>query len=207
MRRNGPGAAIAASDCSTKEGYLPGGTALLFKGQHSRRILSRASDKWGRFCYALLSGKDETVIPVLVLYHVCQKRESVTSPNTSYAREVNHLRLKGHKYPDPHAQFNDVGKLLYEWNNLGCRPIITGDFNSDTCDNDLRDFMSKHGLFDLVSDLNQPPPLRTYTNGKKRMDFILGDTHVLKTLCAPAGPLLSMVDLSPTTLPSGRTLA
>ena len=115
MRRDGPGAAIPASDYSIKQGYLPGDTALLFKGQHSRRILSHASDKWERSCYALLSGKDKTVIPVLVLYHVYQKRGSVTTPNTSYAQEVDHLRLKGHKYPDPRAQlFNGVGKLLYE---------------------------------------------------------------------------------------------
>ena len=174
MRRDGPGAAITASDYLIKEGYIPGGTALLFKGQHSGRILSRASDKWGRFCYALLGRKDETVVPILVLYRVCQKRGSVTSPNTSYACEVNHLRLKGCKYPDPRAQlFHDVGKLLYEWNNLGYLPIITGDFNSVTCDGDLREFMSKHGLFDLVSDPNQGPPPRIYTNGKTRLDFIL----------------------------------
>ena len=98
---------------------------------------------------------------------MCQKRGSVTSPNTSYAREVNHLRLKGHKYPDPRAQLlHDVGKLLYEWNDLGYHRIITGDFNSDTCDSDLREFMSKHDLFDLVSDLTIPPPPELTQTGK-----------------------------------------
>ena len=32
MRRDGPGIAVAASDHSEKQGYLPGGTALTMKG-------------------------------------------------------------------------------------------------------------------------------------------------------------------------------
>ena len=73
IQRDGPGAAIAASDYSEKEGYLPGGTALLMKGNQCGRVSRQFPDKMGQICYMLLNGKVDTVITFLVLYRVCQK--------------------------------------------------------------------------------------------------------------------------------------
>ena len=183
-RRDGPGISIAASDYSEKEGYLPGGTALLLKGNQCGRVSKRYPDKLGRYCFVLMHGKGNVVIPILTLYRVCQKRGSTTTPNTSYAREINHLRLKGHKYPDPRAQLlKDIGKLLYEWTNLGYHPILMGDFNSDPNNEDLRDFMSRHGLIDLI-DKNEGTPVRTYAYGRKHLDLLLGDKHVFELVQA-----------------------
>ena len=114
MRRDGPGIATAASDYSEKEGYLPGGTILPMKGFQRGCNVCRFSDRMGHFCYMLLNSKDGTVVPFLVLYRVCQKRGTTTTPNTSYMREVNHLCLQGHKYPDPRAQtLKYIDNLLY----------------------------------------------------------------------------------------------
>ena len=104
---------------------MPGGTALIMKSSQYGRVFKRVPDRMGRFSYMLMNGKDNTVIPVLVLYRVCQRKGTTTTPNTSYMRECNAICLQGHKDLDPRAQLlKDIGKLLSKWTEKGHHPLI-----------------------------------------------------------------------------------
>jgi hypothetical protein len=52
------------------------------------------------------------------------------------------------------------------------------DANSDIDERNLNRFIQQHGLIDLLTHVNEGTPPRTYTRGKRRVDFPLGDMHV-----------------------------
>ena len=59
-----------------------------------------------------------------------------------------------------------------------------GNFNSNPTDPDLASFMNRHGLVDLINEKNGGTPPRTYANGSKRLDLLLGGVYMLNTVQA-----------------------
>ena len=170
----------ASASCKNKEiGYLPGGTAMLARGRVSGRIEKRVSDELGRFNYMTFRGKDDTGVIMINMYRVCQKKGSKTGPDTAYMQQIEGLREKGIKNPDPRSQiFTDVTEIIKEWAELGYHPMVMGDMNADYNDEDFKKFIQENGLNDLIKENNKGPPPKTYSRGKKRIDYILGDDYV-----------------------------
>ena len=55
--RFGQGQIAASSSRGSKEGYLPGGTAIVTRGRMTGRIIKRGVDEMGWYTWIVLNGK------------------------------------------------------------------------------------------------------------------------------------------------------
>ncbi|KAL7526267.1 hypothetical protein ACHAWF_005244, partial [Thalassiosira exigua] len=174
---------VASCENTSDTSYLPGGNALLARGKVAGRIFKRYPDSQGRFTYALMRGKDGTGVLLVNAYRVCQKRGTRTTANTAYMQQVVHQRSEGIANPDPRNQIlDDITALIADHRQNGFHPLIMGDFNVSDKDPHFEDFLLANNLHDLIAATNDGTPPRTYTRGKNRLDFILGDTFVLEAV-------------------------
>eukprot|EP00956_Cyclotella_meneghiniana_P036769 scaffold130371_cov40-Cyclotella_meneghiniana.AAC.1 len=73
--------------------------------------------------------------------------------------------------------------ILDEWMGKGFNPLVMIDSNSDINESKLKEFTDQNGLSDMITvgrDSSVAPP--TYTRGKQRIDFILGDEHIKRAI-------------------------
>lgn len=174
---------VTSSAPAAKEGYLPGGNAMVARGRVAGRVGKRHGDRLGRYSYMALSGKDNTGILVITLYRVCQKKGTKVGPGTAYMQQYEGLRKAGITDPDPRKQtFVDVTTLIQEWRAKQYIPIVMGDFNSTANDNDMKAFMRLNGLVDLIGSTNDGDPPPTYSRSARRLDYILGDKVLIDSI-------------------------
>ena len=177
------GRAVTSSMRSTKEGYQPGGTAMIVRGPTCGRVYRRGADSMGRFTWIALRGKGTGGILVVTAYRVCQNAETTAGPDTAYMREWTELRRRGYEYPDPRNQIlTDISELIDELSQRGYHPLILMDANAVITEKNLSDFCLRHRLIDLVNDSNDGEPPSTYNRGTRRIDFPLGDDFVRKAV-------------------------
>ena len=99
------------------------------------------------------------------------------------------LRAKGVSNPNPRKQFlHDILTVIRAQRSKGFRPILMmdahGDYTSEKQrDKDLGRFISEAGLVDpLWEKLGYSP--RTYTRGRRRLDYILMDRGLCPSIKA-----------------------
>ena len=174
---------VAASSPSDDRIYLPGGTAMMARGNSAGRVLKRVPDSQGRFSYMTFRGKDDKGIIMITVYRVCQQRGSRVGPQTAYMQQYAAQRRAGIKHPDPRNQLlKDLTVLINEYQSKGYSPIVMGDFNADMSDKKFANFVESNRLTDIVASTNDGEPPRTYARGQKRLDYILGDERVLRAV-------------------------
>ena len=91
---------VASSSKASKEGYLPGGTAMITQGRTTGRIIKKGVDEMGRFTWMILKGKNEKQIMIITAYRVCKAGPNI-GPHTAYMQQVKQLLMKGVTTPDP----------------------------------------------------------------------------------------------------------
>lgn len=203
VNKDSNGKSIASSDPSPKEGYLPGGTAMIIKGPHAGRVCKRYPDKLGRYSYVALHGKDGSGIVIITIYRTPHKKGSRPGPDTSFMRQYNAIRMEGTKNPDPKSRLmSDLTTLISDWGKKGFHPMIMGDYNSEIHENDMVAFVEQNRLHDLVGEDNTGHPPRTSIRGQRRIDFVLGDKHVQNAV-VKSGALEENDGFSPTTQCNG----
>ena len=172
------------SSCYThKEGYWPGGTAMITCGAISGRVQQRGADRMGRFTWMALRGRKESGIIAVTVYRVCQNSQTQAGEDTAYMQQHTAMREAGIKTPDPRNQvLLDVSDLLAEWGQRGFHPLVMIDANATWDERGLGKFARQHGLFDIIADSNEGTPPATYARGKNRIDFILGDQLVRRAV-------------------------
>ena len=84
VNKKSDGKSIASSDPSRKEGYLPGGTAMMIKGLQAGRVFKRCPDKLGRYSYMAMHGKDGSGIVIITIYRTPHKKGSRPGPDSSF---------------------------------------------------------------------------------------------------------------------------
>ena len=185
----GYGFAITASAPTDKEGYQPGGTAMIARGATAGRVTKRVADKMGRFNYMVFTGCDNVGIICFNIYRVCQTKGTKTGPDTSFMVQLTELREQGIENPDPRNQvLSDVTDLITEWSQKGYHPLVMGDFNADITDKQLANFFAANNLHDLIGECNDGDPPSTYARGDKRLDWMAGD-EFLKSRLVKSGSL------------------
>ena len=101
LRFNGVSRCVTSGGTSNKEGYLPGGTALITQGKLCGRVMQRGFDPVGSFTWMALRGKKETGVLLINIYRVCQKAGTRAGPDTAYSQIWTKLRKQGDRNPDP----------------------------------------------------------------------------------------------------------
>ncbi|KAL3802447.1 hypothetical protein ACHAWO_004749 [Cyclotella atomus] len=178
------GSRSVTSSMQTKEtGYLPGGTAMITQGPISGRVYRRGADHLGRFTWMAFRGKDGTGVIAIDGYRVSQHRGTAAGENTAYMREWEVLRREGDANPDPRLSVLEaMSEVLQEWGNRGYHPLVMMDANGELDEEQLRDFVQEHGLYDLIAETNEGPAPRTYQGSGRRLDYMLGNKHVLSAV-------------------------
>jgi hypothetical protein len=178
------GSRSVTSSMQTKEtGYLPGGTAMITQGPTSGRVYRRGADHLGRFSWMAFRGKDGTGVLAISGYRVSQHKGVVAGENTAYMREWEMLRSNGEINPDPRfSVLEAMSEVLQEWGNRGYHPLVMMDANGELDEAQLKDFIQEHGLYDLIAQTNEGPAPRTYQGSDRRLDYMLGNKHVLSAV-------------------------
>ena len=175
--RFGGGSLIPASSQSNKEGYHQGGVAMFITGNATDRIVKRGSDPLGRFAWARLTTPGGNGIIFITAYRVCQKKGTLSGPNTAYMQQVRAHIADGDKTPDPREKiFHALTELIQQNQQQGYSPILALDANEDwerLGENTFNHFMINNGLVDIHERLLQQLPRTTYTRGRRRLDFTL----------------------------------
>ncbi|KAL7502247.1 hypothetical protein ACHAXN_001311, partial [Cyclotella atomus] len=100
--------------------------------------------------------------------------------NTAYMREWGMLRSEGVTNPDPRLMvLGTMSEVLHEWMNRGYHPLVMMDANGEFDDPQVAAFLQEHDLCDLIDETNPGKAPRTYQRSGRRLDYILGDKHVL----------------------------
>ena len=174
---------ISSSMKSKNDGYLPGGTTMITQGPLSGRVYRCGSDHLGRFSWMALRGADGTGIIVITGYRVCQNKGTTAGTNTAYMREWAMLREEGYQNPDPRLMVLDaISEVLNEWMNRGYHPLVMMDANGEFDDPQLASFILEHKLYDLIAESNDGDAPRTYQRSGRRLDYMLGDEHILASI-------------------------
>lgn len=98
---------------------------------------------------------------------------------TAYMREYTAMRESGIKKPDPrNCILDDISDLLLEWGQKGYHQLVLMDANSKIDEKNLSEFIERHGLHDLVAELNPGTPPSSYARGPNQIDLPLGDSFV-----------------------------
>jgi hypothetical protein len=178
------GSRSVTSSMTTKEtGYLPGGTAMITQGPISGRVYRRGSDHLGRFTWMAFRGRDGTGIIAIDGYRVSQHRGTVAGENTAYKRKWEMFRREGDTNPDPRLSVLEaISEVLQEWGNRGYHPLVMMDANGELDEEQLKDFVQEHDLCDLIAETNEGPAPRTYQSSGRRLDYMLGNKHVLSAV-------------------------
>ena len=77
--------------------------------------------------------------------------------------------------------FTDA-EVLNEWMNCGCHPLVMMDANGELDDPQLDDFIQDYNLYDLIAKSNDGDAPRTYQRSGRRLDYMLGDEHILASI-------------------------
>jgi hypothetical protein len=80
---------LGSSELQTVSTYKPGGTAIIAQGDVTGRITTfQANDRYGRWSYLHLQGKDDTVITYITAYQVCKKPTNLQGITAFHQQEV-----------------------------------------------------------------------------------------------------------------------
>jgi hypothetical protein len=192
-----PASMAMSSAWALEEGYMPGGTAMVAHGNVCGRIHQKGADTLGRFTWMALRGRSGTGVIIVTAYRVCQTAGTDAGDNTAYMREYTSMREAGIEKPDPrNSILDDISDLLLEWGQKGHHPLVLMDANLTMDETNMAEFMKRHGLHDLVSDLHPGDPPPTYGRGSSRIDLTLGDAHVRRAV-SKCGALAMHEGVSP----------
>ena len=101
---------------------------MIARGKVSGRVFNRIPDDLGRFSYMAMNGKDGIGVIMITVYRVCQKKGTKTGPDTAYMQQIEGLRERGIRNPDPRNQLlSDLTELITE-GRQGLSPHSNGGF-------------------------------------------------------------------------------
>ena len=141
---DGTSRCIASSTTSNKEGYLPGGTAMITRGPVSGRVQAQGADPFGRFTWMALRGREDSGVLIITAYRVGQRKGVKAGPTTAYSQQWVEMRKKGIENPDPrNSILEDISTLIYEWGEKGFHPLVMLDANATQDERQFSDFIDR----------------------------------------------------------------
>ena len=183
--RFGQGQIVASSSRGSKEGYLPGGVAIITRGRMTGRIVKRGADEMGRYTWIVLNGRNGKQVMIISAYRTC-KAGLRSGPHTANMQQIKHLLKKGVVTPNPRrAILSDLKLMIGEHRKAGGSVVLMMDANEEwerERNGDLAEFLLETGLEDIHKMKQQEIPTTTYARGTKRLDHILVTPDLVQTV-------------------------
>mmetsp|Transcript_11381 Transcript_11381/g.24278 ORF Transcript_11381/g.24278 Transcript_11381/m.24278 type:complete len:216 (+) Transcript_11381:1201-1848(+) len=112
----GRGHASGSSMPRKQPGYLPGGILQFIQGNSAGRHVSSKSDKYGRFTWMNLHGKNNSKLCIITMYRVVQTygtQPHDVESNTAYWQQVKVLIKEGKHRANPREEvLKSLSKLI-----------------------------------------------------------------------------------------------
>jgi len=151
-------------------------------GPQVGRIGRTGSDPWGRFSWQEMKDHRDQGILIISAYRVSQTKGTKSGPTTSYSRQLNVMIIKGDTSLDPRSRIlQDLRKFITDKRAEGFRPILMMDANDEWIDSGskaFQNFVTEMQLEDLLYEKFGEAGITstTYSQGSRRIDFILVDS-------------------------------
>jgi adenine specific DNA methylase Mod len=120
---------LGSSELQTVSTYKPGGTTIITQEDATGRITSQDSDKYGRWSYLHLQGKDDKTITYITAYQVCAKPTTLQGITAYHQQEIACKREKRTKTNPRHNFRNGLIQFIKIQQDRGHSIILAGDFN------------------------------------------------------------------------------
>ena len=165
--------------------YKPGGTLIASQGKSTGRITTQGTDRMGRWSYQVFSGRGNKTITVISAYQVCRQSLLTEETNrvrsfTASAQQISMLRQVNRPVSPREAFIIDLTDFIRQCRARNSEILLLGDFNEAL--NDNNEGMSKlcleSELHDIMGEQIGNTTFATYINGRERIDYALGTSHV-----------------------------
>ena len=129
--RFGQGQIAASSSIGSKEGYLPGGVAIITRGRMTGRIIKRGADEMGRYTWIVMNGRNVKQVMIISAYRTC-KTSLRSGPHTAHMQQIKHLTKKGVVAPNLRKELlSDLKQMIGEHHRMGGGVVLMMDANED----------------------------------------------------------------------------
>ena len=157
------------SKIPSKTNLKPGGNALGLNHDATSRTTSTGRDSMGRWLWATLEGKTDSVTIVQLYVPGDPSTQGIT---TTYAQQYEQIQLANRQtVPDVIGQYyRDLHTFL---DTLKTQLIVMGDFNEGPTDKHLLNLQSRHNLRDVYDMKHPDSPLNTHQMGTQQIDHFL----------------------------------
>jgi hypothetical protein len=148
---------LGSSELQTVSTYKPGGTAIIAQGDATGRITAQDSDKYGRWFYLHLQGKDDKTITYITVYQVYAKPTSLQGI-TAYHQQIIAFKREKRTNTNPRHNFrNDLIQFIKIQQDS--RAISTNTYKPTTpASNKLANNVSCSTFGNTNSHILQSPP-------------------------------------------------
>ena len=165
-----------------KNFYLPGGCAIILKGQVTGRLAGFGVDTkgMGRWCYVKLNGTNGRLTWFITAYRV--QNNPYGGNDTVYKQQLRLLTTQGVKEPKPQHTWDEDFMQFLQAIPKHDEIIVGMDANAPLSDQYLNKVVEQAQLTDLMSakhGMFTPP---TYDRGKRTIDHILTSPRIITTV-------------------------
>ena len=175
---------VATTPIDFKNTYKPGGTMIMTMENTTGRIVSQATDKWGRwvsYTYQCANNEHFTVVSAYQVVAMNNTRGSATAA----AQQQCLLMQHSDQITNPRKAFRrDLLKFLQQLQCGGNEILLLGDFNEPLgSESDGMAFLSAElNLIDLFAAHNSSTMPATYARGRSRLDYALATAKVVSSV-------------------------
>ena len=145
----------AIDTCSEHLTYQPGGNLTLINGNLTSSCLGDDPGDGtglGRWSGLTLRGKDTFTLTIITAYHTCGGNIRTSPLGSTYSREYNYYRDRGHKTPNPRRLFlQDLETKIKQLQQQGRLILLMLDANADDTDPHFQATIHSCDLHDLHS--------------------------------------------------------
>jgi len=177
---------LTSSTVESATHYKQGGIASLTAGDLRGRIIATGEDKFARWNYHKMAGRNQDVITIICTYQVGTPNPRLVGPQTIIAQQLSMHVSSGVNNPYQLRQHHahDLVQFVQECQQKGEKVIVGGDFNEELGldPNGLTRLCSECHLLDPVYAIHQETDFATYDRGSKVIDYLLMDPSLLSAV-------------------------
>ena len=182
MKRFDQRAGIQLANQATRESddvYTPGGNAVWNNGIYAGRITRKGQDKYGRWAYTVLLGKNQQEVMIVSAYNTC--RNAAEDGRTIAGQLVRAMHKEGSnkKHNLRKAFYSDMQDFILKEQRQGTEIILAMDANTPPTSEELKMLRLNTSLVDVFKTKHPTTKHpKTYFRGQQCLDYIYATPYI-----------------------------